>query len=149
MFKEGQTIEEGTGPKNEPEQAEQIKQIRQKYLLSMAAGLGVQKETARERVDALFEMADRLPALDLLKDEEDLRRAGKEEIIETIKTIGSWFFPDDREKEEFLYPAGLRALTLLREKPGSDSFVNLRDMVLIWTFGKGEAGFDEVFNKDN
>ncbi|MCU0653679.1 MAG: hypothetical protein MUD10_05475 [Candidatus Pacebacteria bacterium] len=88
----------------EEEKFKEDADIRKAYLLAMAVDLGVDSATARERIDAMFEMAGQLANIDYSRDVDDLERDDPE-TYKKIETIGKWFLPDD--KTEFAYNIGV------------------------------------------
>ena len=136
-----------TGPDlgPQPEQSpEQVEATRRKYLEALAISIGANERTARMSADALLRNAGDLASIDYSKDRNDLDPKDAEQI----EALGSWLLTGSQQRDQLQFTVGARALSLLKEDPGSGHFKNLDQWVNMWTDGTGGKKFKEMIAEE-
>ncbi len=140
------SIEKRGGPEipSQPENlGKAIEQVRRKHLEAMAAGIGANPLTAKLSAEALLGASSELAGIDYSTNRDKL----DPKTVEQIEAIGKWYLSGSSQADQLKFTVGARVLSLLKEKPDSGHFQNLKDWVNMWTDGSGGTKFDEVLGR--
>jgi len=124
-------------------------ETRERYILALAVGLGVDEDRARANIDKLFALSEDLDSYDYIKSPDDPNKKG----VAKIREVGTWFLPEKNSDNYSKgtgqdFAIGRWVLQLMREPLDSAVFGNLQADVKDLSFGHGADRFDEIMGKD-